>query len=417
MAILLVLACVAMAALVDWRARLPAFQALWLAAFALYGVAVARRGRWRGFPHAGLFVVGVALALRAAVLPVEPTLSDDVWRYLWDGRALASGMDPYRLPPGALPDGAVDPRLNHPDLRTIYPPVAQLGFAFATRLQDAFAGPGLPPWAGWKAWLLAHELLLCALLVAWCVRRGGSAWDAAIYAWNPLVVTEYAGNAHHDPTGILWLVVALLLAEVRPSRAVGSAMASALAIGVKLVALPAALFLWRGWSGAARVVGIALVVGLVATYVGLASGPSSGLAAFAARWRHDDALFGWLAFAFGDGGGRVACALLVAGTALAAWHERLEPVAATQLVFRAGLLLGPVVHPWYLGWLLALEVLRPSAPWLLLSCTVVLGYGAFASPAEGGAYHPPLAWRAVQYGLPLLLATALAWRRPRRGRI
>jgi hypothetical protein len=416
LAILLVLCGVGMAWLADWRARLGAFQSLWLVAFALYGVAVARRARWRGIPHAGAFVLVVALALRATLLPVEPTLSDDVWRYLWDGRALASGLDPYRQAPEVFRDGVVAPHVNHPELRTIYPPVAQLGFAFATRLQDVVPGHALPAWAAWKLWLLAHDLGLCALLVAWCVRRGGSPWDAAVYAWNPLVLTEYAGNAHHDPTGIFWLVLAFLLADLRPSRAVGAAIACALAVGVKLVALPAVVFQWRDASRGARVVAVALVLGIVATYVALASGPASGLAAFAGTWRHNDALFGWFAYAFGDRGARIACGLLIAGTIFAAWRERLEPVAATQLVFRAGLVLGPVVHPWYLGWLLALEVLRPSAPWLLLSCTVVLGYGAFATPGEGGAYHPAVAWRALEYGPPLLLAVALAWRRRARRR-
>lgn len=415
LAILLVLACVAMAMLADWRARLGAFQALWLVAFALYGLAVARRARWRGIPRAGLFVVVVALALRAVMLPVEPTLSSDVWRYLRDGRTLASGTDPYRDAPATSPPDTYDKRLNHPELRTIYPPAAELGFALAARGQDLLP-PAWPPWAAWKLWVAAHELLLCALLVAWCVRRGGSAWDATVYAWNPLVVTEYAGSAHHDPTGILWLVLAFVLAETRPARAVGSALAAALAVGVKLVALPAAIFLARAWSRAARAVAVVLILGLVGAYFVLASGPASGLAAFAAHWRHNDALFGWLDYAFGDGGARIAVAVAVGATVVATWRERLEPVTATRLTFRAGLLLGPVLHPWYLGWLLALESLRPSAPWLLLSCTVTLGYGAFATPAEGGAYHPALAWRAVEYGSPLLVAAALAWRRQTSGR-
>jgi hypothetical protein len=407
LAILLILACTALGALGDWRARLGGFQALWLVAFALYAVAIAGRARWRAIPWAGAFVMVVALALRMAVLPVTPALSDDVWRYRWDGRVAAAGIDPWRHAPAdtallALRDGEVHPRLNHPQLRTIYPPVAELGFALVARLA--------PTAAGWKLWVILHDLTLCLLLVAWCAGRGGSAWDAAVYAWNPLVVVEYAGNAHHDPTGIVWLVLALALMERVPERPAASALAAVLAVGVKLVAAPVAAFLWRAWSRPARLLAASLGLGTLAAYLVLAAGPASGLAAFVERWRHNDALFGWLHYALGPTGARIAATLAVLGVVAVAVRERFPPVHATRLTFRAGLLLGPVVHPWYLGWMLALEPLAPSPPWLLLSCTVVLGYGAFVPPAAAGAYHPMAGWRAIEYGLPLLLAIVLAWR-------
>ena len=60
-----------------------------------------------------------------------------------------------------------------------------------------------------------------------------------------------------------------------------------------------------------------------------------------------------------------------------------------------------------------LEPLAPSAPWLLLSLTAVLSYGVLTPTAQGTGFHLPLAWRWVEYGLPLGLALAIAamrWR-------
>jgi hypothetical protein len=66
------------------------------------------------------------------------------------------------------------------------------------------------------------------------------------------------------------------------------------------------------------------------------------------------------------------------------------------------------MHPWYLGWTLMFEPLAPSAPWLLLSLTATLNYGALRAPAEGSSFHPGLALRWLEYGLPLTLALTLA---------
>jgi hypothetical protein len=126
-------------------------------------------------------------------------------------------------------------------------------------------------------------------------------------------------------------------------------------------------------------------------------------------------VFGLLAWAWGEHGARLAVIVLVTGIVIVALARRVGTVAGTRLVLRSGLLLGPVLHPWYLGWVLALEPLGPSPAWLLLSCTVLLGYGSFAPPPEGGAYHPSVAWRTVEYGLPCLLAVA-TWRMREAGR-
>lgn len=394
----------------DWRGELGRFQALLVLAFGAYALALARRTRWRALPRAGAFVVLVALALRAAVFAVPPMLSDDVYRYAWEGRVLAAGANPYAHAPddpalASLRDREVYSRVNHPSLSAIYPPLAEAGFALVARAAfSVFA---------FKLWIVLHDLVLCAVLAAWCARRGGSAWDAIAYAWNPLVVTEYAGSGHHDPTGMLWLVLALAWAERRP---LASGLAASASVLVKLVALPALPFLWRGWDARARLVATLITGAGLALYAALTRGAHSGLAAFAAHWRHNDALFGPLAAVAGETGARFLVAGIVLALLIALFVRRVDAAAGTRLVLRAGLLLGPVVHPWYLGWVLALEPLAISPAWLLLSCTVTLGYGAFAAPAEGGAYHPGPAWRSLEYGLPALLAVGLAWRARARGR-
>ena len=145
----------------DWRGELGRFQALMLAAFCAYALAVWRRARWRGLPGAGAFVVLVALALRAALVATPPTLSDDLYRYVWEGRVLASGSSPYAHAPldsalATLRDAAIFPRVNHPELSAIYPPLAEAGFALVARVWFSLVA--------FKLWVLLHDVALCALL-------------------------------------------------------------------------------------------------------------------------------------------------------------------------------------------------------------------------------------------------------------
>jgi hypothetical protein len=398
----LVLVCTLAGAMGSWRAELGRLQALLLVGFAFLGVALVRLPRWRDLPYAGVAVFVVALSMRLAVLPVVPTLSDDVWRYVWDGRVAVHGIDPWAHAPSdpalaALRDAEVHPRVNHPALRTIYPPLAEAGFALVARVH-----PGL---GGVKTWIVLHDLALVAVLAAWCARRTGSALPAIAYAWNPLVVCEYAGNAHHDPTGMLWLVLALAWLEERP---LASAAAFGTAVLVKLAPLALLPLLVLRWPWRARILAAVLLVAGLGYYLMRATGPASGLGAYVSTWGNNASVFSLVAAWLGDGRARLVAAGAVAVVAMVSARPGGDAPMRARGVLRAGLLAGPVLHPWYMGWALALEPLAPSAPWLLLSATVLLGYGVFAPPSEAGAFHLGRLGRVAEYGLPLALAAGLA---------
>jgi hypothetical protein len=248
--------------------------------------------------------------------------------------------------------------------------------------------------------------------MAWCVRRGRSPAAAIAYAWNPLALVEYAGSGHHDPTGMVWLAVALIFAESRPRV---SALALSVAAQVKLLPLAALPFLMRRWTWSARFLCLGLLgIGLGWFWIET-RGSHSGLTAYWQTWRNNELIFHYLERWAGDFGVARGWALAaVAAVAAAALALGWDTLRATRVVLRAGTLAGPVMHPWYLGWTLMLEPLAPSAAWLLLSCTAILNYGVLAPPPAGAAYHLPLAWRWAEYGAPLALAAAM-WL-ARRGR-
>ena len=92
----------------------------------------------------GLIVIlGLALAMRLVLVGVEPLLSTDLYRYIWDGRVQAAGINPYAHVPAdpalaALRDAAIYPHINRADYAvTAYPPVAQMFFLAVTRIAES----------------------------------------------------------------------------------------------------------------------------------------------------------------------------------------------------------------------------------------------------------------------------------------
>jgi hypothetical protein len=80
-------------------------------------------------------IIGVAVGLRAILLMLDPLLSTDIYRYVWDGKVQATGLNPYRYVPAddalaALRDAATYPNINRVDTAvTAYPQVAQMFFS------------------------------------------------------------------------------------------------------------------------------------------------------------------------------------------------------------------------------------------------------------------------------------------------
>jgi alpha-1,6-mannosyltransferase len=400
-----------LAAIPDWRAQLGAFQIAYAVGFAIFAIAVLRLRRYQLLPRVVPVMIAVAIACRLILLPATPTLSDDVYRYLWEGQVLLHGGNPWQTPPNdgslaALRDQHIHPRINHPELAAIYPPLGVAGYALVAAIQPTVLAA--------KSWVLIHELLLIMALIAALSASGLPPAAALIYAWCPLTWVEFAGAGHNDPIAMAWLAVAIATMARRPTISALALVAGAMVKLVPLVALP---FLWRRWPARARIVAaVGLAAGLGA-YALLARGPNSGLAAYWQRWQNNDALFGVLQSATGSfDAARVIGLIVLAGVAWWTWRRDDPAPRSIQWCLRAVLITSPVVHPWYLGWNLLFEPWSRSAPWLLLSCLAVLNYGVLRPPIAGSSFHLSPPWRVLEYGLPLALAAGLAIARRSRSR-
>jgi hypothetical protein len=153
-------------------------------------------------------ILAVAAVLRILFLFRPPELSDDIYRYLWDGLRTLSGHNPYSAAPSTVQAHnevfiQLLKHVNHPGLITIYPPASEIIFAIG-----AFFGHTV---AGIKALLLVTDLATCYILLRLLSLLNLPPWRSILYAWHPLPVIEIAASGHIDGSGIFFFLIALLL--------------------------------------------------------------------------------------------------------------------------------------------------------------------------------------------------------------
>jgi alpha-1,6-mannosyltransferase len=174
-----------------------------------------------------LLVLGLIFAalFRLSIVFSPPYLSDDIYRYIWDGRVQSAGINPYRYIPAEEPladlrDEKIYPNINRRDYaHTMYPPVAEGAFLLITRFSESVT------WM--KAAMLGFEAIAVWALVQLLFSFGFARQRVLIYAWHPLAVWEFAGSGHVDVLAIAFIALALLARRKHGETLTGCLLACA----------------------------------------------------------------------------------------------------------------------------------------------------------------------------------------------
>jgi alpha-1,6-mannosyltransferase len=358
-----------------------------VAAFLVYGVFVldAARGRTRDGRPELLTIITVAVALRVVALCAEPLYSDSVRRFLWDGHVLANGYNPYVAAPHnpgvAHLRGGVHGSIPYSDEGAFSPPLTVLACGLA-----AVLSPDSP--LAIKLIATVFDLLTLWPIILLLGTLGRPRILCIVYAWNPLVIKEFANSGHLDSVAIFFLIMGL--AMVLRGRSLAASVCWGLSAGAKLFAV---LMLWLAWPRV-RWRGV-LITGLVCAAVflpfmfagkdgvrglmtfSLGNGFNSGLYWFVTRL---------VSHAMNDpvAAQKVSRAILAAIVGLAIYTLDPTDVPGREIVRRTGiliaglLLISPIVNPWYVCWLVPFLCLIVSPTWITFSGLVMLSYVAFA---------------------------------------
>jgi alpha-1,6-mannosyltransferase len=357
-------------------------------------------------------IIGVAIALRVVAISFEPLLSSDIYRYIWDGKVQAAGINPYRFVPAdpslaALRDAAVFPHINRVDYAvTIYPPVAQFFFLLVTR-------------AGANTMVMRLALLLCeavsvGVILVLLKRMQRPLTRIVAYLWHPLPIWEIANSGHIDALMVCLMLLGFWLAV--GGRAIRGAAVVTLALLVKPLAAPALAVIWRPWNWKMVLAVIAVITLCYAPYLSvgwnvfgfLTKGYLSeeGITSGSGLW-----LLSLWRLVFGAHQGDAAVYLAFAALVMASivfWISRRPnrsaafDLAAINMLLLASLVLLSPNYPWYFVAITPFVALSGNAP----TWSASIGALLLTNELDWDFGIPSIVMKSVLFGVVLL---AVLW--------
>jgi hypothetical protein len=361
-------------------------------------------------------VLGLVLAAvwHIAFLRLPAGAEDDIHRYVWDGRLQRLGYNPYLVVPSdPAVEGLHTPEtrtLNNPDLRSPYPPGAQLFFRAVTAVHES-------SFAFKVAFVVCEFAIVLVLLdVLRLTRR--PAHLVLAFAWNPLLAIEVAGSGHIDIVGAL-LLVASAAALVRRWRA-AAAVALGLAIAVKFLPVVLVPLYWkrvriRDAALAAAVVGL-----LYVPFLNHGRIPLGSLGTYVNSFRFNGPVFAALDRVVPPQ--LLAALAVLAGLVSATWLRMRRATSESSpdqfdwsqfaWPMAASLLCAPVVFPWYLLWLLPFLTSSSTLLIVVWSVSIIPTYVMWHLPTLGRPWGTLPGWvMLLEYGCVAMTAAIILLRR------
>ena len=389
--------CLAIAYSGDIKKNIPCFAILYTASFITYIFAIFSISKntetdeqENNSSSAVLWAVIVfSLMFRLTLLPVAP--SDDIYRYLWEGKLQLNGISPYSHPPEAsslkyLRDGFFS-GINHKHLSTIYPPLTLMVFAAADYISHSIMSM--------KSVFLIFDVLSIFILLRFLRVMGKDPLNVLTYAWSPLILISFAARGHCDSLQIFLVILALYLCAIRKN--LRTVFSIALAVMSKFIFVIIAPFLIPGKKFKYVVVLFAVIAVLYLPYISAGKGLFSTLLHFGTQYHfNDSAHFLIFCLCIGSPLASKIVTALIFGTVLFFLYKKYLNLSVTNnnggsekrgnieinnfvlnyafVAIGTFLILAPTLHPWYLTWIIPFLCFNRNRAWILLTGTVICYY-------------------------------------------
>ena len=363
---------------------------------ALYLIAAWLIIRSRSARSTLVLVLLLGCVFRLSIVFAPPYLSDDIYRYVWDGRVQAAGINPYRYIPAddhlkGLRDEEIYPKINRRDYaHTMYPPAAEAIYLATTRISESVTGM--------KLTMVGFEVFTVWILMQLLTSFGMSRQCILIYAWHPLAVWEFAGSGHVDPLAFAFIALALLARRRNWETATGVALGFATLTKLFPIVLFPALYKRWGWK-----MPVALAVTIIAGYLPYLRVGPLGVLGFLPGYAQERGLVsGEHFFILGLanrllGGVKLpniifisfACLVLLG---LSLWiiftreHDDHSYLKRSLLLGTAFMVLFAPDFPWYFAWLILFLCFVPSIPILYLTVASFVLYGTWIADKPNSVF-------------------------------
>lgn len=303
-------------------------------------------------------LIAIGILFRIILFPIGPIASDDVYRYLWDGKVQANGINPYTYAPTDealkhLHSELLPAKVNFQHLKTIYPPFSQWMFLIAYLI----AGESV---LGIKLLLLVSEVLTIVLIFLSLKNFKINEKYSLIYALSPLPILQFFIDAHLDGFGITLL--ALFFYFISKNKLLYAYFTLGFSIAAKLITIMIYPFLLKGRSirNFLSVIIVPIVtVALLYLPYSINGFPFESLFIFAQKWYSNGAIFTLFQKIFSDNfiARLISLSLFFVSFVWLYFSEKSFKEKIYQ-IFVLFFIFSPVVHPWYLSWVALLTALN-----------------------------------------------------------
>ena len=364
------------------------------------------------------FIFLVGLLVRFLLLTAHPNFSDDFSRFLWDGHLLNAGQNPYSQTPNDWVDShsleknhlqiELYEDLNSPDYFSVYPPLNQAVFWFASWMGSDSILAGI---IALRVVLILGEIAVFFLFLNLFQALQIQVKKLWFYWINPFVVVEITGNLHFEGLVLLFLLLALNFQK--SGKLMFSGFSWGLAVGIKLLPLllvPAWLVFTETrtrfvfWGGA--IVALFLSFGpLLVASSWLNFGKSLQL--YQGKFEFNASIYYlirevgfWVqGYNIIEDLTKILSVFILIFMLILAWKKRpatlLGLIDLFVLMYLAYLILQPVVHPWYLIPGFGLSLFTKNKAFFAWTFTVFLSYYAYSN--EFFRENPFFLW--IEYGV------------------
>jgi alpha-1,6-mannosyltransferase len=355
-----------------------------------------------------MFVLVLALLARLSFFLALPLLSDDFYRFIWDGQLFLEGLNPIGKIPTEISldlpnEGTLLEQMNSRDYPSVYPPLHQIGMAFGA-LFDNF----LTQVNGMRVFIILCEALALGYFWRYSKTLLGL---YCLYLLNPLVIVEGVGNVHFEAALLPFLAIAI--DQARQSKANGASVSFGLAVLLKLnpLILVPAFFKEEKGMRIVAITGLVVLLGF-APFIGGVVDSFGGIGLFFRNFEFNASIYyvlseiGQAALGYnpisilGPALGVVGALLI-----LAVGFSQAELKEKALLIYLIFLLFSSTVHPWYIIPVAYLSLLTDRKAILIWSFTAFFSYSHYL-----GELEPKYSWLIGEYVL-LFLAIIYEYRR------
>ena len=372
-------------------------------------------------------IIFFSILFRFILWPGVMIHENDLYRYLWDGKVLSHGINPFKYAPADLdvyqkniqqdfydaakgitiksrrftPSESKEiralialrdrnpvffERIGHPQVPTIYPPVTQAIFALTSMLREDSI-------LLMKLVFILFDIGVLFLIIKILRHLGREPGLALVYGWSPLVLKEIPNSGHYDPIVIFFMMLAVwAYIRRRENIFIVSLALSVLSKFFTLALLP----IFRKALDRKKCFFFGMLIGLF--YLpfillgGTGIGVWNGLMVYNRDWVYNAGVFAVIKVAFKclfpSTGGSLFFPKIVTGVIYLAVLVRLTKnkdqgdvslLHNCFLALAALFILNPVADPWYFCWVIPFLCFFPYKSWILLSGLLILSYSNFHS--------------------------------------